>query len=423
MDSSAAVEAQLTPAQSVIELENRHVLQNYVRYPLVFKRGRGCWVYDIAGKRYLDLIAGIGVNAMGHAHPRILRAIREQAAQMIHCSNLYYHEYQGRLAQKIAETSGLDRVFFCNSGTEAMEAALKMARAYGKTSHVDKFEIVALENSFHGRTMGAVSITGQPKYRKDFEPLIPGVNFVPVQDTAALEAAVSERTCAIVLEVIQGEGGIYPICDRMLRKARELADRVDALLIFDEVQCGVGRPGVHYAYQLFDPVIVPDVMVAAKPVSCGLPLGFLAATERAAKAIGAGMHGTTFGGGPLTCRVALEFYEMLDELLPEIREKGEYFRTKLEELAARLEFVEEIRVRGLMIGIDLKMPGKQFVTDAMKEGLLINCTHDTVIRFLPPYIITKQEIDRAMRTLAKIFRNGAKYYEEHLATAVPSGTA
>lgn len=423
MDSSAAVEAQLTPAQSVIELENRHVLQNYARYPLVFKRGRGCWVYDIAGKRYLDLIAGIGVNAMGHAHPRILRAIREQAAQMIHCSNLYYHEYQGRLAQKIAETSGLDRVFFCNSGTEAMEAALKMARAHGKTSHVDKFEIVALENSFHGRTMGAVSITGQPKYRKDFEPLIPGVSFVPVQDTAALEAAVSERTCAIVLEVIQGEGGIYPICDRMLRKARELADRVDALLIFDEIQCGVGRPGVYYAYQLFDPVILPDAMVAAKPVSCGLPLGFLAATERAAKAIGAGMHGTTFGGGPLTCRVALEFYEMLDELLPEIREKGEYFRTKLEELAARLEFVEEIRVRGLMIGIDLKMPGKQFVTDAMKEGLLINCTHDTVIRFLPPYIITKQEIDRAMRTLAKIFRNGAKYYEEHLATAVPSGTA
>lgn len=415
MDPTATAVAPPTPAQTVIDLESRYVLQNYARYPLVLKRGRGCWLYDIHGKRYLDLISGIGVNALGHAHPRILRVIREQANQMVHCSNLYYHEYQGLLAQRIAETSGLERVFFCNSGTEAMEAALKMARAHGRSISPDKYEIVALENSFHGRTMGAVSITGQPKYREPFEPLVPGVHFVPFEDVDALEAAVSERTCAIALEVIQGEGGIYPVSERMLRKARELADRFHALLIFDEIQCGVGRSGVHYAYQRFDPAILPDVMAAAKPIACGLPLGFLAANEKGAKAITLGMHGSTFGGGPLACRVALEFYEMLDGLLPEIREKGEYFRTRLEALAARFEFIREVRVYGLMIGIELKMPGKQFVLDAIEEGLLINCTHDTVIRFLPPYVISKVEIDRAMRIMGRLFRKGKKYYKEHLA--------
>jgi acetylornithine/succinyldiaminopimelate/putrescine aminotransferase len=298
-----------------------------------------------------------------------------------------------------------------------MEAALKMARAHGRSISPDKHEIVSLENSFHGRTMGAVSITGQPKYREPFEPLIPGVHFVPFEDVEALEAAVSERTCAIALEVIQGEGGVYPVPERMLRKARELADRFDALLIFDEIQCGVGRPGVHYAYQLFDPVILPDVMVAAKPIACGLPLGFLAANEKGAKAITAGMHGSTFGGGPLACRVALEFYEILDGLLAEIREKGEYFRTRLEALAARFDFIKEVRVYGLMIGVELRMPGKQFVLDGIEEGLLINCTHDTVIRFLPPYVITKVEIDRAMRIMARLFRKGKKYYKEHLAAA------
>jgi predicted acetylornithine/succinylornithine family transaminase len=400
-----------------MDLESRYVLQNYARYPLVLKRGRGCWLYDLTGKRYLDLISGIGVNALGHAHPRILRVMREQINQMVHCSNLYYHEYQGLLARRIAETSGLQRVFFCNSGAEAMEAALKMARAHGRSISPDKHEIVSLENSFHGRTMGAVSITGQPKYREPFEPLIPGVRFVPFQDVEALEAAVSERTCAIALEVIQGEGGVSPVPERMLRKARELADRFDALLIFDEIQCGVGRPGVHYAYQLFDPVILPDVMVAAKPIACGLPLGFLAANEKGAKAITAGMHGSTFGGGPLACRVALEFYEILDGLLAEIREKGEYFRTRLEALAARFDFIKEVRVYGLMIGVELRMPGKQFVLDGIEEGLLINCTHDTVIRFLPPYVITKVEIDRAMRIMARLFRKGKKYYKEHLAAA------
>jgi len=399
-------------AESVIELEKRYLLQNYARYPLVLARGKGCWLYDTTGKRYLDLIAGIGVNALGHAHPRILKVIRQQAGLMVHCSNLYYHEYQGGLAQRICETSGMQRVFFCNSGTEAMEGALKMARAHGNSLAPEKYEIVSLDNSFHGRTLGAISVTGQPKYRKDFEPLLPGVKFVAMDDAAALEEAVSDRTCAIIMEVIQGEGGVYPVSSGMLQKARELADRHNALLIFDEIQCGVGRPGVHYAYQLFDPVILPDVMVAAKPVACGLPLGFVAANEKAAKTIGAGMHGTTFGGGPLACRVALEFYEILGELLPVIRARGEYFRRRLADLAGRFDFIKEIRVQGLMIGVELSIPGKQIVIDAMQEGLLINCTHDVVIRFLPPYIISEKEIDRAMRILTKVFRKAAAAAKE-----------
>jgi len=407
MEPSPAETPQPALAESVVQLEKQYVLQNYARYPLVLVRGKGCWLYDAGGKRYLDLIAGIGVNALGHAHPRILKVMRQQAGLMVHCSNLYYHEFQGKLAQRICDTSGLQRVFFCNSGTEAMEGALKMARAHGNSIAPEKYEIVALDNSFHGRTLGAISVTGQPKYRKDFEPLLPGVRFVPVRDTAALEAAVSDRTCGIIMEVIQGEGGVYPVCDRMLKKARELADRHNALLIFDEIQCGVGRPGVHYAYQLFEPVILPDVMVAAKPVACGLPLGFVAANEKAATTIAPGMHGTTFGGGPFACRVALEFYEILDELLPVIRSRGEYFRQRLTALAGRFDFIKEIRVQGLMIGVELSIPGKQIVIDAMQEGLLINCTHDVVIRFLPPYIIAEKEIDRAMRVLAKVFRKAA----------------
>ena len=229
-------------SQSVMDLEREYLLQNYARYPLVLRRGKGAYVYDLDGKRYLDFIAGIGVNALGHAHPRIVKVIRQQAALLIHCSNLYYPEYQGALAKKLAEVSGLQRTFFCNSGTEAMEGALKMIRAHGNKVGPEKIEILSMENSFHGRTLGALSITGQPKYRKDFEPLLAGVKFLPHGDIAALEGAVSERTAGIVVEWIQGEGGIFPISAEYARKARELADRHNALLVFDEIQCGVGRP-------------------------------------------------------------------------------------------------------------------------------------------------------------------------------------
>ena len=240
-------------SQTVMDLEREYLLQNYARYPLVLRRGKGPYVYDLDGKRYLDFIAGIGVNALGHAHPRIVKVIREQAAELIHCSNLYYHEYQGPLAKKLAEISGLQRTFFCNSGTEAMEGALKMIRSHGNKIDSGKIEILSMDNSFHGRTLGALSITGQPKYRKDFEPLLPGVKFIPQGDIAALEGAVNDKTAGIVIEWIQGEGGIFPISAEYGRKARELADRHNALLLFDEIQCGVGRTGVHFGYQLATP--------------------------------------------------------------------------------------------------------------------------------------------------------------------------
>ena len=386
-----------------MDLEREFLLQNYARYPLVLDRGEGCHVYDVEGNRYLDFIAGIGVNALGHNHPRIVKVIREQAGLLIHSSNLYYHRDQGALAKKLAEVSGLKRSFFCNSGTEAMEGALKMARAHGNKLSPDKFEILSIDNSFHGRPLGALSVTGQPKYRHDFEPLLPGVKFLPQNDIAALESAFSQRTEGIVIEWIQGEGGIFPISDEYGRKARELADRYNALLIFDEIQCGVGRPGTWFGYQLANPVVLPDVLVAAKPVACGLPLGVIVANERAAAAIGAGMHGSTFGGSALACRVALEFFEILDDLMPSIRRVGDYFRGRLRELARRYAFIREVRGQGLMIGVDMTVPGKQMVLDAQARGLLMNCTHETVLRFLPPYIVTEKDVDAAITILDGIF--------------------
>ena len=404
MSSLPAAQAEKTPAQIVQELESQYLLQNYSRYPLVLHRGKGCYLFDIAGKRYLDLIAGIGVNALGHGHPRILSVLREQAALLIHCSNLYYHEYQGPLARRLVELTGLQRAFFCNSGTEAMEAALKMIRAHGRKISPDKLEIVSLDNSFHGRTLGALSVTGQEKYRQEFEPLLPGGRFVPFNDPGALEAAVTDRTAGIVLEWIQGEGGIYPLDVAYARQARKLADRCNALLVFDEIQCGLGRTGRYFAYQLAEPPVLPDITVMAKPLACGLPLGAVVANEKAAATIASGMHGSTFGGGALACRVALEFLDILGGLLPAIFRLGGDFRVQLSELARHHSFIKEVRGFGLMIGLELDIPGKQFVADALAEGLLINCTHETVLRFLPPYVITEQEVDHAVSILSKIFK-------------------
>lgn len=404
MSSPSASPPEQSAAQLVQDLENEYLLANYSRHPLVVHRGKGCYVWDLEGHRYLDLIAGIGVNALGHAHPRILSVLREQAGLLIHCSNLYYHEYQGRLARRLAEVTGLERSFFANSGTEAMEAALKMIRAHGRRISPEKHEIVSLDNSFHGRTLGALSVTGQEKYRRDFEPLLPGVRFVSPNDTTALEGAVSGRTAGIILEWIQGEGGIYPLEVSYARRARELADQFNALLVFDEIQCGVGRPGRYCAYQLAEPAVRPDIVTLAKPLACGLPLGAVVANQKAASTIGAGMHGSTFGGGALACRVALEFLDILEGLLPAIFRLGSDFRVQLHELARHYGFIKEVRGFGLMIGVELDLPGKAIVADAMAEGLLINCTHEKVLRFLPPYVITEQEIDRAVRILANLFK-------------------
>ncbi|HLJ49775.1 MAG TPA: aspartate aminotransferase family protein [Bryobacteraceae bacterium] len=404
--STAITTPEVTAVEHIQSLEREYLLQNYARYPLVLRKGKGCYVYDLDGKRYLDLIAGIGVNALGYAHPRIVKAIRDQAGLLIHTSNLYYHEYQGPLAERLAKVSGLQRAFFCNSGTEAMEGAIKMLRAHGGRISPEKYEIVSLDNSFHGRTAGSLSITGQEKYRRDFQPLLPGVKFVPQNDAAALEQVVNERTAGIVMEWIQGEGGINPMTIEYARQVREIADRNNAFVVFDEIQCGVGRAGTHFAYQVCEPVVMPDIMVAAKPLACGIPLGVIMANDRAAATIGSGMHGTTFGGGPLACHVALEFLNILDELLPSIRSVGAYFRARLEELQSQFSFIKEIRGQGLMIGVQLDVPGKQMVLDAMAEGILMNCTHDTVLRFLPPYIITTAQVDTAISKLKKVFKKG-----------------
>ncbi len=397
-----------TGFEKILDLERHYLVQNYARYPLALHRGKGCYVYDLEGNRYLDLIAGIGVNSLGYAHPRITKVIRQQAGLLLHTSNLYFHEYQGRLAERLAKISGLNRSFFCNSGTEAMEGALKMIHAHGNSVNAEKHEIISLENSFHGRSLGALSITGQPKYRKDFEPLIPGTRFVPRNDIAALEAAANENTAGIVLEFLQGEGGILPVSEPFARKARELADRYNAFLVFDEIQCGVGRPGSYFAYQLLDPVLLPDVVIAAKPMACGIPLGVIIANETAAATIKPGMHGSTYGGGPLACRVALEFFDILDELLPSINAVGSYFRMKLTELMRSFSFIKDVRGQGLMIGAELDFPCKQLVLDGIEGGILFNVTHDTVMRFLPPYILTEQDVDRAIVMLTKLFRNAKR---------------
>ncbi len=395
--------ASVTPAQAVMDLEREYLLQNYARYPLVLGRGKGCYLYDLEGKRYLDFISGIGVNALGHAHPRLTKVIREQAGLLIHSSNLYYHQYQGPLAKRLAQMSGLARCFFSNSGTESMEGALKMVHSHGRAISHEKYQVIALDNSFHGRSFGALSITGQAKYRADFEPLVPGAVFVPINDIAALEAAFNQNTAGIVLEMIQGEGGINPLTPEFVAKARELADRYNALLVADEIQCGVGRPGTYFAYQRANPVTMPDVMVTAKPLACGLPLGVIMANEKAAATIKPGMHGTTFGGGALACRVALEFCDILDELMPSIQRVGGYFHAELNQLATKYSFIKEVRGYGLMLGVELAMPGKEMVTQAMAQGLLINCTHDTVLRFLPPFIVTEKQVDQAVKVLGKIF--------------------
>ncbi len=422
----ATLSAPPTDAPGAIELEQQHVLQSYARYPIVVASGKGMVVYDENRRRYLDFVSGIGVNALGHAHPRIVKVLREQAGRLIHCSNLYYNQYQGRLAARLAELSGLDRAFFCNSGAEAMEGALKIGRAFGTSQDPAKHEIVSLDNSFHGRTLGALSITGQAKYRTPFEPLLPGVRFVEPNNLEQLEQAVSDRTCAIVIEPVLGEGGIIPLTDQFAEKAGELARRHHALLIADEIQCGLGRTGAWFAYQLWhrDPrfatQLVPDVIAVAKPLGCGLPLGVILASERAAAAIAPGMHGSTFGGGALVCRVALEFLDVLPSLLPAIREHGAYFRRRLQALVEKYDFVREVRGEGLMLGLDLTIPAKPFVLGAMEKGLLINATHDTVLRFLPPYIVTPKEINRLVETLDQLF---AKVEAPAAVVAAPISTA
>jgi acetylornithine/N-succinyldiaminopimelate aminotransferase len=423
---SATIKFPMKTFDQIADLERRYLLGTYARYPVVLSRGKGVFLYDIEDRRYLDFVSGIGVNALGHAHPRIVKTIREQAAKLIHVSNLYYHEYQGALAEKLCTlvstppagsssteaSMGACRAFFSNSGTEAIEGSIKLARLAGHRAGGEaKCRLVALQGSYHGRTFGALSLTGQDKHRKGFEPLLEEVTFVAQNDVEGLRSAVDDNTCAIVLEPIFGEGGIYECSVEFLRECRTLADRHKAALIFDEIQCGLGRTGTIFAFQTFG--VAPDIVAIAKPIAAGLPLGAFIAKEEFANAISPGQHGTTFGGGPLACRVALEFLAIVEEekLLDNVNKVGAYLHQELKAIAEKTPVAKEARGRGFIQGINLEIPARPIVDESLAEGVLFNSTHDTVVRFLPPFLLEEKHVDKGIRVLKKLLKKKRKEKE------------
>jgi acetylornithine/N-succinyldiaminopimelate aminotransferase len=403
---------------SVSQMEAKLLLPTYERQPILFVRGRGVYLWDSQGKRYLDFLSGIGVNALGHNHPAIVRTIKRQASRLIHVSNLFFHEYQAELARLLTEISGLDRAFFCNSGTEAWEGALKFARAFAQANHKNgsepnpKTRILAMDNSFHGRTFGALATTGQPKYRAPFVPLLPGVTFVKFNDLEDLQGKFDSSVCAVCIETIQGEGGICPVNREFLELASRLTKQSGALLVLDEIQCGLGRTGRHFAYQHYG--ILPDVVTVAKPLACGLPLGAILTTERVASCIHPGMHGTTFGGGPLACAVAIEFLREEKKLLKGVRALGDYFHDGLEALDRKHKSILDVRGAGLMQAMELDSPelAKAIAKQLLQEGIIINRTHETVLRFLPPYVIEKKHVDQLVKALDAALQKNAEITQE-----------
>ncbi|MGA7622369.1 MAG: acetylornithine/succinylornithine family transaminase [Candidatus Acidiferrales bacterium] len=410
--AKSAAKKRVSAAQ-IRSAEARYLMNTYRRPAVVFTHGRGCRLYDSQGRAYLDFLGGIAVNALGHAHPRLVRIIRREAGRAIHFSNLFQNPFQAPLARKLVEWSGLDRVFFTNSGTEAIDGALKLARAYARAKAASggvegKTRILALENSFHGRTFGALSITHPANYREPFAPLVPGVEFVRINDVADLEAKFDNTVCALVVETIQGEGGIFPVSDAFWQRARALTTQHDAAFIADEIQCGLGRTGRYFAYQNFDSP--PDIVLVAKPLAGGLPLGAILANEQFASAFVPGMHGTTFGGGPLICATALEFLTVVEEteLLANIREQGAEMRAGLANLAAHFDFIREVRGEGLILGVDLAIEGAGIVSQALRNGLLINCTHEHILRLLPPFIIRSKDVSEFLSKLEKSMKQATK---------------
>ena len=397
-----------------VDAADKFLLPTYKRSPFVLTHGRGCYVFDATGKKYLDFLGGIAVNALGHAHPRIVKVIRREAARAIHFSNLYHNAFQGPLALKLSQWSGMNRVFFSNSGSEAIEGALKLARLYGRTpadfpsSAAPKHRILAMDNSFHGRTFGAVSVTSTEKYRLPFAPLLPGIDFVRFNDVADLESKFDNTVCAVLLEPIQGEGGIHPVTEAFWNRARELATQHDSLLIADEIQCGLGRTGRYFGYQKF--TAKPDIVVIAKPLAAGLPLGAILACSSVAERIAPGLHGSTFGGGPLVCATALEFLNIVEDskLLENVRVRGAELREGLAALAKKFDFIREIRGEGLMIGVELSVEGTPLVAEALRQGLLINCTHDFTLRLLPPFTVTRAQVREFLKTFEIVLASTSK---------------
>ncbi|HEX9079338.1 MAG TPA: acetylornithine transaminase [Desulfuromonadaceae bacterium] len=387
-----------------IEKSDKYIMRTYGRYPIVPVRGQGSRLWDADGKEYLDFLAGVAVNNLGHCHPKVVAALQKQAAELIHCSNYYQIPQQIELAELLCSHSFADKAFFCNSGAEANEAAIKLARKYSRDTYgPERYEIITAAESFHGRTMATVSATGQEKVQRFFDPLLHGFKHVPFDDAAALEAAVTPNTCAVMLEPIQGEGGINVPSSGYFREVRRICDQHGLLLIFDEVQVGMGRTGKLFAHEHFD--VVPDIMTLAKALAGGAPIGTMLAKDRFAAAFTPGTHGSTFGGNPLVCAAAIATVRTIleDGLLNRCEEIGEYLLGELATLGTRYPFVTEVRGIGLMIGMSLAIPGSEIVKKGHERGVLLNCTHDTVLRFVPPLVVTKQEIDNMIAILDGIF--------------------
>jgi len=387
-------------AADITALDKQYVMHTYGRLPVVFVRGEGCFVYDADGKEYLDLVAGIAVNGLGHCHPKVVEAICKQAGTLIHTSNLYHTVPQPRFAKLLVELSGMGKAFFCNSGAEANEAAIKLARKAAKASgKPDKVGIVTAEQSFHGRTMAAITATGQPKYQKSFTPLVPGFSYVPYNDVEALKAAVTDETCAVMMEPVQGESGVHPATHEFLRTARDLCDRFGAALIFDEVQTGLGRTGRMFGFQHYG--VVPDVMTLAKTLGGGFPIGACLARGKYADVFEPGDHASTFGGAPLACAAGIATVTEIASggWVQNAAEVGDYFRTQL----ATLPGIKEVRGMGLMIAAEFVEPkAKDMAAKALEKGLIVNAIGDHILRFVPPLIVTKELVDRATSTLREL---------------------
>ncbi len=386
----------------IISASRAHELDVYARYPVAFVRGQGCRLWNAEGKAYLDLFAGLAVNNLGHCHPAIVQAVQQQTATLMHVSNLYHTEPAARLVDLLCRHSFADRVFLSNSGAEANEAAMKMARRFGSTRRGGRYEIIAAQGSFHGRTFATVTATGQEKHRVGFDPLLPGIRLVSYDDVDALAAAVGDATVAVLLEPVQGEGGVVIPKPDYFRRVRDLCDERGLLLILDEVQVGVGRTGALFAYQHTD--ITPDILTLAKALGGGLPIGATLAREDIAATMSRGAHGSTFGGNPVACAAAVRVLEVLlgDGVLENAARIGTYLSERLRALAARFPMVRDVRGQGLILGMELDRPARPIVEACLEDGLLINVTADRVLRFVPPLIISRDEIDEACTILERV---------------------
>jgi len=390
--------------QDIIAQADQVIIKTYGRYPVAFVRGQGSTVWDADGKSYTDFLTGLAVCVLGHCHPRVVEAITKQAQTLLHVSNYYHTVPQTEVATFLSEHAFGGKVFFCNSGAEANEAALKIARKYSHDRHGEsRTDIITTTNSFHGRTLGTVAATGQEKVRKGFEPVLSGFTYVPYGDLGAMEQAMTENTCAVLIEPIQGEGGIVIPPDGYLEGLRHMCDQRDVVLMFDEVQTGIGHTGHYFGYQ--HEGVAPDVMTLAKGLAGGLPIGAMMAKPHIAEALGPGTHGSTFGGNPVSCSAALAVLRTIEDehILPHVQEVGAHFVEGLRRLQKKYAFITDVRGRGLMVAAELDRPGGHMVVKAMERGYLINCTVDRVLRFLPPLIITQQEVDGLLATLDTIF--------------------